>query len=169
MFDATSGKQTAICNGHDGAIWAYTFSPDSSRLATVSEDRTARVWDAATGALLATCRGHASKVLGVAFSPDGSRLVTASADTTVRQWDAEDGPGGRTAYDRHSSEVVTAGTARTGSRSPRRARTVPSGCGGPGVGRTWRSCTATRAHVVEVAFAPDGRRLASVSSTTGFE
>src|SRR5262249_7303738 len=49
VFDATFGKQTAICNGHREAIWAYTFSPDSARLVSVSEDRTACVWDAATG------------------------------------------------------------------------------------------------------------------------
>src|SRR5262249_22537882 len=71
VFDATSGKQTAVCDVHDDAIWDFRFSPDSSRLATVGEDRTARVWDAATGPLLATCRGHTSKVLRSAFSPDG--------------------------------------------------------------------------------------------------
>jgi len=80
MFDATSGKQTAMCDGHRAAIWNCTFSPDSSRLASGSEDRTACLWDAGAGTLLATCRGHTSKILGTAFSPDGSRLVTASAE-----------------------------------------------------------------------------------------
>src|SRR5262245_15628926 len=88
VFDATSGKQTAICDGHGYNINTLTFSPDSARLATGSVDRTARVWDAATGTLLATCRGHASTVQSATFSPDGARLVTASSDTTVWQWDA---------------------------------------------------------------------------------
>ncbi|HEV3340934.1 MAG TPA: serine/threonine-protein kinase, partial [Pirellulales bacterium] len=30
LFETNSGKQTAICSGHDNEIWAYTFSPDSS-------------------------------------------------------------------------------------------------------------------------------------------
>src|SRR5262249_8295323 len=45
VFDATSGKQTAVCIGHDNAIRTLIFSPDSSRLASGSADRTARVWD----------------------------------------------------------------------------------------------------------------------------
>jgi eukaryotic-like serine/threonine-protein kinase len=168
VFDATSGKQVAISDAHDGDIWAYTFSPDNSLLVSVGEDRTARVRDAATGALVATCRGHASKLLGVAFSPDGSRLVTASADATVRQWDPRTGQEVEPAYDRHSSEVVTARYSPDGQwvASAGEDRAI----------RVWRArgrrdmavLHGHTAHVVEVAFAPDGRRLASVSSKTGF-
>ena len=50
VFDANSGRQTAICNGHPGGMTNFAFSPDSSRLVTVSEDQTARVWETATGA-----------------------------------------------------------------------------------------------------------------------
>ncbi len=167
VFDATSGKQTASCDGHDGAIWNYRFSPDSSRLASVSEDRTARVWDAATGTLLATCRGHKSKVLGVAFSPDASRLVTASSDGTVRQWDARTGEQVEPRYERHSGEVVTAKYSPDGQwiASAGTDRTI----------RVWRASeredvAILHGHigtVIEVAFSPDGRRLASQSFNSG--
>ena len=63
--------------GH--ADWsAVAFSPDGSKLATASDDRTAKVWDAATGEELSTLTGHDDFVASVAFSPDGTRLVTAS-------------------------------------------------------------------------------------------
>ena len=163
VFDAMSGKQTSICNSHDDAIWTFSFSPDSSRLATDSEDRTARLWDAATGALLATCRGHTSKVVSSAFSPDGSLLVTASADRTVRQWDARTGREVQPPYDRHAVEVYSAVYSPDGEwvASAGIDRTI----------RLWRArsredVAVLHGHtgrVIEVAFAPDGRRLASLS------
>ncbi len=164
VFDATSGKQTAMCNGHpEGGVSNYALSPDSSRLVTVSGDRTARVWNAANGALLATCRGHASKLIGLAFSPDGSRFVTTSADATVRQWNPRTGQEVVLPYDRHSGEVVAAKYSPDGRwlASVGTDRTV----------RVWRATSLQdvailHGHtgtVVGVAFSPDGRRLVSQS------
>jgi WD40 repeat protein len=71
----------------DGVLWA-TYSPDGRRIATASEDRTARVWDAATGEPLTRPLTHEHQVLMADFSPDGRRLATASLDGTARVWDA---------------------------------------------------------------------------------
>src|SRR5262249_61024222 len=50
LGDATSGRPTAVCEGHQDSIWGLTFSPDGTRLASASEDRKACLWDSATGA-----------------------------------------------------------------------------------------------------------------------
>jgi WD40 repeat protein/predicted Ser/Thr protein kinase len=168
VFDATSGKQTAICNGHRDAIWTCAFSPDSARLASGSEDRTACLWDPATGTLLATCQGHTSKVVSTAFSPDGSRLVTASSDGMVRQWHARTGQEVEPPYERHSNEVYSAIYSPDGQwvASAGADRTI----------RVWQATgrqdlAVLHGHtgrVVEVAFTPDGRRLASMSCSSAW-
>src|SRR5260370_32168433 len=77
--------------GHLGIVYAASWSPDQSRIATASEDSTVGIWDASTGARLSTLSGHTGTVYAVAWSPDGTTLASASADATVRLWDA--GPG----------------------------------------------------------------------------
>ena len=74
---------STILSGHEDSVRSAQFSPDGTRIATASDDNTARVWDAATGQPLATLAGHGSYVRSAQFSPDGKRLVTASYDETM--------------------------------------------------------------------------------------
>ena len=86
-----SSRVRLTLRGHTDLVHGVAFSPDGSRLATVSDDQTAKVWDAVTGETLLTLRGHTEPVYGVAFSPDGKRLATASGDKTAKIWDAVSG------------------------------------------------------------------------------
>ncbi|MEO1331338.1 MAG: TIR domain-containing protein, partial [Pseudomonadota bacterium] len=73
-------RERLVLQGHSSIVTSVTFSPYGTRLATASDDNTARLWDAATGEEIAALQGHSGRVISVAFSPDGTRLATASAD-----------------------------------------------------------------------------------------
>ena len=47
------------------------WAPDGTRLATVSADKTARIWDAVTGRQLIILRGHQRGRLGSCLVPCG--------------------------------------------------------------------------------------------------
>jgi WD40 repeat protein/tRNA A-37 threonylcarbamoyl transferase component Bud32 len=83
-----SGAVAFTLKGHTWDIWDVVFSPDGTRIATASTDRTIKLWDAATGLEVLTLLGHTHGVLCVAFSRDGKRLASGGMDATARAWDA---------------------------------------------------------------------------------
>ena len=95
IWDAASGKQIAVLNGHAFLVNSAAFSGDGKRVVTASADGTARIWDAESGKQIAVLKGHAGFVRSAAFSADGKRVVTASADNTARIWDAGERQGDR--------------------------------------------------------------------------
>jgi WD40 repeat protein len=86
VWDAASGKELLVLDGHEGAVYAAAFSPDGTRIVSGSEDDTARVWDAVSGKELFVLPGHKDGVSSAAFSPDGARIISGSYDGTVRVW-----------------------------------------------------------------------------------
>ena len=64
------------------------YSPDGTRIVTVSSDNTAKVWNAADGSCLFTLEEHSAWVTTAAYSPDGTRIITGG---TVKILDAETG------------------------------------------------------------------------------
>ncbi|EDN93109.1 hypothetical protein SS1G_08974 [Sclerotinia sclerotiorum 1980 UF-70] len=74
--------------GHSNSVSTVAFSPDGTKIASGSNDRTIRLWDAITGESLQTLEGHSDWVRSVAFSPDGTKIASGSNDRIIRLWDA---------------------------------------------------------------------------------
>jgi WD40 repeat protein len=153
--------------GHSGGVCCVAWSPDGTRLASSSEDRTVKVWDAETGQHALTLRGHTDEVWGVTWSPDGMRLASTSGPFhghgEVKVWDA------RTAQEAlslqgHWGRVYGVAWSPDGTRlaSSSEDRTV----------KVWDAKTGQEALSLKghtggvhgVAWSPDGSRLASASA-----
>lgn len=80
-FVDPSGK-----NAHEQMIFQVCFNTPGTRLATVSLDKTVKIWEADSGKMLHSLK-HEKLVFGASFNKDGSRLATACDDNTAKIWD----------------------------------------------------------------------------------
>jgi small GTP-binding protein len=91
LWEAASGRELAVLEGHKRSVRSVGWSPDGARLLSGGEDGTVRLWEAASGRELAVLEGHKWSVWSVGWSPDGARLLSGGADGTVRLWEAASG------------------------------------------------------------------------------
>ena len=89
---ATLPHETELLNDRRKFVAYAVFSPDGSRLVTLSErEDPPRLFDVASRTEIAVLRGHTSMSLRGAFSPDGQLVATASIEGSVKLWDARTG------------------------------------------------------------------------------
>ena len=148
---------------HADLVNNVIYSPDGSRIATASADKTAKIWDAKTGQLLLTLAGHTDEVWGLSYSPDGKHLATSSVDKTVKVWDAISGKeqftltgfpeaGISVKFSTDGTRLVTTSWDKTA--------------------QIWDATSGIElftfalhdAKVYDVAFSPDGNRIATCSA-----
>jgi WD40 repeat protein len=90
IWDAVTGRPVLTLEGHEGNVWAATYSPDGKLVVTGARDSTARIWDAGSGRTVAILR-HSGPVNMVSFDSSGKYVLTASEDQTARIWDGQNG------------------------------------------------------------------------------
>ncbi|MEN9667163.1 MAG: hypothetical protein RLZZ326_3526, partial [Planctomycetota bacterium] len=132
-----------------------------TRLATGSDDRTARLWDASTGKELAVLKGHEKPVSSVAFSPDGTWLATCGYNT-ARLWDASTGKE-LAELKGHDSPVTSVTFSPDGTRLATGSWDNTARLWDGATGKELAVLKGHESYVTSVAFSPDGTRLATGS------
>ncbi|KAK3837885.1 MAG: WD40-repeat-containing domain protein [Linnemannia elongata] len=84
-FDTLTKAPRPALVGHTATATCIAYSPSGDRIATSSEDGTARIWDPATGNEL-KCVRHEGSVTSVAFSPFAYQIATSIADWSIWLW-----------------------------------------------------------------------------------
>jgi WD40 repeat protein len=74
IWDAQTGLQTALLEGHSNSVWSIAISPDGTRIVSCSGDNTLRMWDAQTGLQTAMFKGYSNWVSTIVFSLDGIEI-----------------------------------------------------------------------------------------------
>ncbi|RWX51380.1 WD40 repeat, partial [Candidatus Electrothrix marina] len=91
VMNNKTGEKINVLDGHKDTVWNISFSSDSKRIVSASEDKTVRIWDVATGKEQFSLKGHLDSVSRAVFSPNGQMVASASRDKTVRIWNSGTG------------------------------------------------------------------------------
>jgi WD40 repeat protein len=139
---AVEFKPFASLEEHTGRVYSVVVTKDGQSIASVSDDRTARIWDmpkpSADGKPVVIkksrrlLQGHNMPAESIALSPDNRLLATGSRDGQVKIWDMETGTEQRTIAGANGSVLAVAfsadgqtlitGAGNSGSRNPGEVR-----------------------------------------------
>ncbi len=173
---------------HEGWVDAVAFSPDGTRIATVTVDNVyhfrpmgipgwqvheevlvranmvrgsmVRLWDAATGQPLGQLLRHDAYVWAVAFSPDGKKVATGS--DMARLWDIATGqPLGSPM--KHKSFVLAVAFSPDGKKVATASADQTARLWDGSTGQPLGQPMAHRGLVNAVVFNPDGTKLVTAS------
>jgi WD40 repeat protein len=76
-----------ILQGHTGVVFKVRYSGNRTRLASVSDDRTVRVWDLASYTQIFVGWGHVCRVWDVIFfSERDDYVLTCGEECTIKAW-----------------------------------------------------------------------------------
>ena len=173
LFEIATGHPVGPVLEHKNTVFGAAFSPDSRMLLTGSTDSTARLWAVPGGEPLARPLDLHRTVHLVAFAPDGRSLATQDGDL-VRLWALpEEGlpmvrvAPGRQGLVRRAQPRRRADDPDRDELSQHRARSEARGPFASRPADRPGRPSAPGASIVDAAFSPDGRSVATLGARDG--
>uniref|UniRef100_A0A672PD57 Periodic tryptophan protein 2 homolog n=1 Tax=Sinocyclocheilus grahami TaxID=75366 RepID=A0A672PD57_SINGR len=91
LWSMQTGRLLEVLSGHEGPVSNLCFSPVQSVLASVSWDKTVRLWDMLDSWQTKETLRLTSDGLAVTYRPDGQELAVASLDGEITFWTPQTG------------------------------------------------------------------------------
>jgi eukaryotic-like serine/threonine-protein kinase len=148
--------------GHTRQVDGLAFFPDGQRLASCSDDGTARVWDAKTGQELRTLFRQSTQVKTVAVSPDGRSVATGDFVGAIRCWDGETGQE-LPQFAGHPHKVTALAYSNDGKRLASTSSDTTLKLWDSETGRETQTIRGHESNISDVALASSGDIIASGS------
>ena len=176
-----TGVIRTILAGHLNRVACVAFSPDGKTLASGSWTHSGGgnrhpvdicLWNVLTGEERTTLTDHTDGVTSIAFSPDGKTFASGSEDRTIRLWNPHTGQHQKTLTGHNGPVVCIAFSpdgqtlaSSTGSTTYHYIRNPDNSVWlwDLKTGEQKAKFSGHTAHVLAVAFSPDGKTLASAS------
>src|SRR5262249_23313052 len=87
IWETATGRATGEPLRHRGRVIDASFSRDSSRLLTVTDDHAVRFWDVAANLPLSEPILQPDRIGSARLDPTGQELLTVCSDGKVQLWD----------------------------------------------------------------------------------
>jgi WD40 repeat protein/serine/threonine protein kinase len=173
LWEVATGREVRTLTAESDPIYCVAFRRDARILAAGSDSGLVTLWEVATNQPIRTFTAHEARVFRLAFSPDGRRLATAGQ--SLKLWDVEKPSQEQLLRELRSGEgvILTVAFSPDGRLM---ASTRQSGAAGTDAIDLWDADTgkrlrtmpsANRASIEDIAFHPDGHRMACAEQFEG--
>ncbi|MGH9837899.1 MAG: AAA-like domain-containing protein [Blastocatellia bacterium] len=161
LWTLAGRQELATLRENGQAVLSLAFSPNGELLAAGNQDKTVTLWAMDRRQAHTVFRGHRGVVRSLGFSPDGKWLATGGQDRSVKLWNV---------YEPKNPMVLLSGIGKIHSvaLSPDGQLIVAGGSESArvfsiGGGREVTRILEGAGAITALAFAPDGRMLATAS------
>uniref|UniRef100_A0A8C2FP23 PWP2 small subunit processome component n=1 Tax=Cyprinus carpio TaxID=7962 RepID=A0A8C2FP23_CYPCA len=123
LWSMQTGRLLEVLSGHEGPVSNLCFSPVQSVLASVSWDKTVRLWDMLDSWQTKETLRLTSDGLAVTYRPDGQELAVASLDGEITFWNPQTGGQTGSISGRHDLQMGRKETVKITAKQSAKGKT----------------------------------------------